>query len=311
VSSFFIKGVLSQEDGATFIEAADGSRQLAEGQVWSGYVSHWLDRPVRARLLAQRDYAQGRPIVLVWPDEPTPDPHYVALYYNERLVGHVASLFGHLAINVDGRVFNFSHLLHEDEEMSVEEFLYRPALGEFAPHPERGGFSVEEPNRPYHSTFGRRFMRSVHELHIRGLDSATLMAHFRAELAAIHATPPDPHRPEKYRDFSFWRRSCATIVRDGLRRAGLSGVQGVLPRDVYLSAAHRLAQAQRRGEVSLRMRKLMQLEVPEAPPSKPTPIFNPRNWWRVPALRSGVAGAGDLLPRGPRYGLGPQRTRPF
>ena len=43
-----------------------------------------------------------------------------------------------MAVNVNGAIFNFSHKINENEVMRNEEYFFRPALGEFAPHPVTG-----------------------------------------------------------------------------------------------------------------------------------------------------------------------------
>ena len=54
---------------------------------------------------------------------------------NERLTKYFVSYLGHTAVNVNGSIFNFSHLMNENEIMGKEEYFYRPALSEFAPSP--------------------------------------------------------------------------------------------------------------------------------------------------------------------------------
>ncbi len=274
------------EDGVSFVEDVEGTKHFQTEPIWDGYLQHWTGSLVRGCQLAQRDYDSGRPIVLLAPEvcRPTVRP-YLALYYNERLTGYVASLFGHLAVDIDGTVFNFSHLLNEDEAISLEEFLYRPSLGEFAPHPQTSGFNIDDPQRPYYDKFGRLFMRSVHALVVEGLDIESAREVFQSEVDVIHAAPIDPQQPEKYRDFHFLRRSCVTIVRDCLHRIGLTQVRGVLPRELFVSAAHCLFEEHRKGSLNVSVEALSQLKVAERAYSSMTPLINPLNRLRAQQLR--------------------------
>ena len=96
---------------------------------------------------------------------------FLNLYYNERLVKYTASSLGHNAINIGGDIFNFSHLMNENEIMEKEEYFYRPALGEFAPSPNNGLFEILEDGRVFYDKFGRNFMRTIHRIRIFGLDT--------------------------------------------------------------------------------------------------------------------------------------------
>jgi hypothetical protein len=156
-----------------------------------------------ARSLAQADYDSGRPIILVWPWQEKPRVPFIELYYNERLVKYAASTFGHIAANINGEIFNFSHLLNECEILTEEEYFYRPALGQFAPDPKSGRFNIDDPERPYFDKFGRSFMRTIHVAHIEGIGTESISSYYKEQLRIIHSTPPDPENPEKYRDFNF------------------------------------------------------------------------------------------------------------
>jgi len=101
----------------------DGVRYLEGKKIWSGYLAHWSGKKVCARRLPQKDYETGRSILILWPDEPAPEPPFVALYFNERLVKYPLSFLGHLAVLVNGKVFNFSHWMNENEAMSPEEYF--------------------------------------------------------------------------------------------------------------------------------------------------------------------------------------------
>ncbi|MFH1853561.1 MAG: hypothetical protein ABIA75_14590 [Candidatus Neomarinimicrobiota bacterium] len=276
-----ICGRLVQDDAQAFVEDGQGRRHFTDELIWDGYLRHWSGQAVCARYLPQTDYDTGRPIIIMWPAEAPAAEPIVELYYNERLVKYPASTFGHVAINVAGEIFNFSHLINENEAMSPEEYFYRPALGEFAPSPGNGKFEILENGRAYYDKFGRNFMRTIHVTRVTGIDTVRLAAIFHNELAVIHNTPVNPRQPEKYRDFNFFTRSCGTIIRDGLRQYGFSGISGFLPRDLLVSATAALLRSQAQGLVRVRRYRMPQLRVPEAPPSALSPLFNPRNRWRL------------------------------
>lgn len=182
---FVACGLLGRNADAVYIETDEGRCVFLSEPVWEGYLLHWLGQRVRVRRLPQRDHEKGVPILLLAPDEPAPPPPYTILYYNERLPGYLTSWFGHLAINVNGRVFSFSETLNENEEMSLDEYLYRPALGEFSSHPESHTFNFDDADRPYYDKFGRRFMRTIHTLFIQGIDTARLTELLRTEITVI------------------------------------------------------------------------------------------------------------------------------
>ncbi len=225
-------GKLRWHNDSSFLETDTGEHLFEGNRIWQGYIIHWRDQSVFARLLPQNDYETHKPIIIMWLDEPKPETPFVEIYYNERLVKYFASTFGHNAININGEFFNFSHLINENESMDEAEYMYRPGLAKINHH----------------------------------------------ELKKIHATPPDPKKPEKYRDFNFLKRSCTTIIRDSLKKYGFSKIKGILPRDFFISAALELIKAQETFGIKVQLYKRPQLKVPEAPFSKQTPILNPINW---------------------------------
>ncbi len=291
---FIACGILGCEEGAVYIKNDDGGRLFLSEPVWGGYLAHWLGRRVRVHRLPQRDYENGALILLLAPDEPAPPPPYIILYYNERLPGYLSSLFGHIAINVDSRVFNFSEKPYENEEMSVDEYLYRPALGEFSSHPESLTFNLDDAQRPYYYKFGRRFMRTIHALYIEGLDTTRLTELLRTEIEVIHQTPVDPRFPHKYRDFRFFRRNCTTIIRDALRQAGLTEVSGFLPRELFINTAYQVSRPRRQENFKVCASRMEQLKVPEQAYCRPCPILNPMNRLRLRHL-SRIPGAHSIL----------------
>ncbi|MFH1414754.1 MAG: hypothetical protein ABIH89_01540 [Elusimicrobiota bacterium] len=279
-----IKGILTVEGDRRFLKGDDGARLLEDELIWNGYLEHWTGRRLCARRLDECDYDTGRPIVIMWPDVPLPEYPFVEIYYNERLVKYPFSFMGHIAINVNGEIFNFSHLLIENEVMSPAEYFYRPALGEFAPHPDTMLFNIDDKEKPYYNKFGRQFMRTIHVLHIKGLDTVRLSDIYHNELKVIHSTPVNPKRPEKYRSTNVFTRNCATIIRDGLRKCGFPGISGIFPRDLFISAASSFLEAGKKGAVKAGMLRLRQLKVPEALYSVQTFVLNPMNLIRMKKL---------------------------
>ncbi|MFC2091572.1 hypothetical protein ACFLTD_02235, partial [Elusimicrobiota bacterium] len=229
------------------------------------------------------DYELKKPIIIMWPDVKGPDYPYVELYYNERLKKYPFSLFGHIAVNVNGEIFNYSHLLNENEVIGIEEYFYRPALGEFAPHPELGKFNIDDEQKPYYDKFGRLFMRTIHVLHIKGLDTEKLSRIYHDQLEIIHNTPVNPEKPHKYRDMHLFKRQCATIIRDGLKKYGFSNIIGTFPRDVFVNASYNLFK-QKSSDIDVQIFKLKQLKVPQADYSAMTPFTNPTNYLKEKKL---------------------------
>lgn len=280
----FIRGVLTRQGAKTFVREESGSRQYEGEIIWSGYIAHWEGKRVRARPLPQKDYETGRPIIIMWPDMDPPSEPFVELYYNERLIKYPASRLGHIAINVSGEIFNFSHLLNENEVIAPEEYFYRPALGEFAPHPETGMFSVDDPQRPYFDKFGRRFMRTIHVLRIFGINANVLSEYYRSVLREVHAAPPDPKDPATYSGFSVFTRSCVTIIRDGLKKHCSRSIGGLYPRDLFVNTVYTVMKNIKKLKIKIELFKMEQLKVPEAPYSTLTPLMNPLNRLRARRL---------------------------
>lgn len=272
-----VKGVLKVSNENYFMDSENGQRYFENRLIWDGYIHHWLGQMVCARELPQKDYKTGQPIILMWPYQPTPENSYVEIYFNERLVKYPASTFGHNAINVNGEFFNFSHLINENETMDEGEFMYRPALGEFAPSPTSGGFEITDDGTPYYDKFGRNFMRSIDVIHIEGLDIEKLSGIYHDTLDKIHGTPLSLDASEKYRDFNFIWNSCTTMIRDGLRRYGFTSLNGILPRDFFVAAGWTMVRAKEKMDLNVRLYTRPQLKVDEAEPSKQVPLFNPKN----------------------------------
>ncbi len=270
-------GILNAGPGHPFLEGKKGERHFQSDIIWNGYTDHFAGFELSGRYLAEKDYETGRPMVILWPRDPFPGDDYIDIYYNERLVQYPISFLGHNAVNVNGEVFNFSVTMNENEVLTPEEYLYRPALGEFSPDPVKGGQNLDNPECPYYDKFGRRFMRSVHVLRILGLDIKRFSAIFHEEMEAIQNTPVHPDRPGKYRDFHFLKRNCTTIIRDCLRKGGLEGIHGVFPRDFLANTAAAIEKHGPGQGLSMKLYKLEQLKVSEAPHSVITPYMNPLN----------------------------------
>ena len=277
-----ITGILRQESGQVFIEGPDGNKQFENQRIWDGYLKHWKDTNVHARLLPQKDYEKGQNIAILWPQEKENKEPYVELYYNERLVKYWASTLGHNALNINGGIYNFSHLLNENEVMTEEEFFYRPALGEFAPSPTTGLFAADENGKAYFDKFGRNFMRTIHVLRLEGLDVEKLKQIFDEKLESIHTTPVDPEKPEKYKDFNVVTNSCATIIKNGFRKYGFKNIKGIFPRDLYVSSAYNFL---KETSVKVTLYKKPQLVVDEAPVSAMSIMLNPLNMIREKKLK--------------------------
>ena len=257
-------------------------RHFESRVIWDGYLNHWSGQNVFARELTQRDYDKDEPIIILWPDNPDPDGPFIDLYYNERLIKYTVSFLGHTAINVNGSIFNFSHLINENEIMAKEEYFYRPALGEFAPSPNNGLFEILEGGRAFYDKFGRNFMRTIHRIRVFGLDTEKMIAILKQSLANILNTPPNPKNPEKYRDFSMVSNNCATVIRDAFNECGFPEIKGRFPRDLFVNATYHLFH---HPELDVQYIKLPQLTVAEAPKSMVSPLVNPRNYFRWHELR--------------------------
>ncbi|MCH2392249.1 MAG: hypothetical protein MK238_06925, partial [Nitrospinales bacterium] len=256
------KGILSREGEKTFLLGENGEVYFENEKIWGGYLDHWKGQSVYGRLLPQRDHEDNLPIVIIWPNAPEIETPFVELYYNERLVKYWASSLGHNAINVNGQIFNYSHLLNENEIISAEEYFFRPAVGEFAPSPNNSAFEVLEDGRVYYDKFGRNFMRTIHVVRVEGLDTNHLSQVYCRELDVIHSTKPNPKNPEKYPDFNLFTRSCSTIIRDGLNEIGLKKIKGIFPLDLFVNSAHHFLKTE---GLTTRIYKKSQLKVAEAP----------------------------------------------
>ncbi len=274
------KGILTAKDGNTYLLAEEGAKLLESEKIWSGYLKHFCGLKVCARKLPQRDYETGNQIIIMWPEPPAPAAPFIELYFNERLAKYRTSFLGHLAININGEIFNFSHLLIENEIMKHEEYFFRPALGEFAPHPFFGRYNVDDPQRPYYDKFGRLFMRTIHVLKITGLDMQKLSQIFHEQLEIIKTTPPDPKNPEKYRDFNILTNSCSTIVREGFQKYGFKKIAGMFPRDIFVNVSYYVLHQIKGKQIKASRRILPQLMVDEAAPSVIPPLMNPLNRWK-------------------------------
>ena len=277
-----VTGILTQDNNASFILDESGDRHFEDRIIWNGYLAHWSGEKVHARELEQHDYENNEPIIIIWPVETRSTEPFVDLYYNERLTKYFVSFLGHTAVNVNGSIFNFSHLMNENEIMDKEEYFYRPALGEFAPSPNNGLFEILEDGRVFYDKFGRNFMRTIHRIRIFGLDTEKMMATLKQSLDIILNTPPNPKEPDKYKDFSIVSNNCATIIRDVFNQCGFPEIKGRFPRDLFVNTTYHLFC---HPELDVQYAKLPQLFVPEAPMSMVSPLLNFRNYFRKNELR--------------------------
>ena len=275
-------GKLRVKDKTTYLETDSGEIFFKNEKIWDGYIKHWKNISVKARRLKQLDYENDNPIIIMWPEELKSKTPFVQIYYNERLVKYFDSTMGHLAININGKIFNFAKKINENEVITKEEYFYRPALGEFAPSPNTGKQEIFVNGKSYFDKFGRNFMRGIHVLHIEGIDTDKLYNILKEELDIIHNTPPKPEAPEDYPNFHVIKRSCTSIVRNGLRKYGYKNIKGVVPRDFFVNAAYNLMK-EKNLEVKLFI--MPQLHVPESPQSKPTFLLNIKNWYRIKTLQ--------------------------
>jgi len=277
VNDKIYRGILAREGSKTVLLSTDGKEYFREAAIWEGYFKHWRGMMLCGRTLQEVDYKTGKPVVLLWPDKNRDNKPFVEIYYNERLVKYSISILGHTAINVNGCIFNFSHLLNECEIMTEEEYFYRPALGKFSPSPD-GLLDTSDPEKPYLDKFGRQFMRTVHTLRITGRETEILDSILRRKLKEIYDTPVDPEHPEYYLNFNKFSNSCTTIIRDSLKEWGFRGIKGIFPRELFVNAAWCFYKESQKGGLSLSVFKLPQLVVEEAPHSRLTPVINPINF---------------------------------
>jgi len=277
-----VTGILTQDNNASFILDESGDHYFEDRIIWNGYLAHWSGEKVHARELEQHDYENNEPIIIIWPVESSSTEPFVDLYYNERLTKYFVSYLGHTAVNVNGSIFNFSHLMNENEIMEKEEYFYRPALGEFAPSPNNGLFEILEDGRVFYDKFGRNFMRTIHRIRIFGLDTEKMMAALKQSLDVILNTPPNPKEPDKYKDFSIVSNNCATIIRDVFNQCGFPEIKGRFPRDLFVNTTYHLFC---HPELDVQYAKLPQLFVPEAPMSMVSPLLNFWNYFRKNELR--------------------------
>ncbi|MDP2932847.1 MAG: hypothetical protein Q8N81_01830 [bacterium] len=270
------KGKLQLENNVAYLLTQEGVKCFETEKIWSGYLSHFLGKTVFARKLLQLDYDTGRPIILLWPAEIRPDHPSFELYYNERLPRYFGSLFGHIAINIKGTVFNFARMINEYEMLTEEEYFYRPALGEFGPG-NKGRYNVSDPQKPHYDKFGRRFMRTVHALRVEGIDAEKLLLIFRqifGERQKYFAAHPDLINDPR---FNFFSNSCVTPIRNGLFQFGLQKIPGIAPRDFYANCLRSFSELAKGKNLKISTFTLPQLKVSEAPFSRPAQLLDPRN----------------------------------
>ncbi len=273
---------MREENGVSWIAGDDGEEYFRGGRIWSGYLKHWCGRRIHARLLDKCEYESGKPIILIWPAEEKKQGDFFELYYNERLVKYPASICGHNAINVSGKIYNFSHLINENEIITPEEYFYRPALGEFAPSPVTGRFDISDPLHPYYDKFGRIFMRAIHVLRVDDIDAERLTSILMNKVDHIVNLTPDPAKPQKNPEFHWYKKNCTTNIADALSEYGLN-ISGIFPRDLFVSACYSCLKEYEKEKVQIFT--MPQLFVDEAPRGRITPMINPVNYIKAVLLK--------------------------
>lgn len=283
-----VNGFLKRDGLSPVLVDSSGGQIFVDAIIWNGYLEHWEGMMLNGMILDECDYVTGKQIMLLWPDEPRP-VDYVELYYNERLIKYPMSILGHIAINVNGRIFNFSHLLNECEILTEAEYFYRPALGKFGPSPD-GFFDLSDIQRPYLDKFGRQFMRTIHTARITGIDTVMLDTLLNNKISDIHNTPVDPAKLAYWSGFNKFTNNCTTIIRDTLRGCGLDDISGIFPRDMFISAVWSFSKKVKDRGLTLSVFRREQLAVAEAPPSRVSPLINPVNRVKRSILnRRGIA----------------------
>jgi len=270
------KGKLLSKNSGAYLLTQDNAKYFETEKIWAGYLSHFLGNTVLARQLPQLDYDTGRPIILLWPAENRPALSFFELYYNERMPKYSGSLFGHIAINIKGTVFNFARKINECEMLTAEEYFYRPALGEFGPG-HKGKYDISDPQKPYYDKFGRRFMRAIHALRVEGLDTEKLLLIFQkifAEKQQYFSARPDLENDPR---FNLVSNSCVTPIRHGLTQFGFKNIPGIAPRDFYVNCLGYFSKYARDKNLKFSAGTKPQLKVPEAPFSRPALLLDPRN----------------------------------
>lgn len=263
-----IEGVLLKTEQGCGVRTEDGETFFTQDHIWSGYIKHFQNQKVYARALPQTDYKTGRPIVFLWPNELLPQTPYVEIYFNEPLAAYLGSFFGHAAVNVNGRAFNFARKKNENEELAREEYFYRPARGEFAPAP-KGGYDISDAKHPYYDKFGRRFMRKVYVLRITGLQTADtdrLAGYYRQALTRI--LERSKNSGDENPDFRMFSNNCVAELQKGLSGWGLPPVHRWIPKTFFEDCAREFYRLAPKRGWTISVQALPQLIVPEAKPSR-------------------------------------------
>ena len=249
-----------------------GSGRTALDGLWPGYrVLSGSD--VRLRWLRE-DRAGARIALLAPAADCPPGPDRVEVYFLHRLREQLVSLFGHLAIAVRGRVWNFSAVLEENEAVSWDEYFYRPQTGPFVRHADGHGLARVD-------RYGRRFMRAADVLSLEGLPAerlADVLDGLLDEVRAAAEKAQDGSSPA----FSSWSRNCAGFIREALNESGVGSFSSHAPRDLFVELAWHF---RKRGGATFR--RVPQLIVPGIlPSSSAVPLLRPANWCH--ALRLGT-----------------------
>ncbi len=311
------RGILARE-GLYPLLVSDAGRTVLPGPFWDGWT----------RMLARQ--VAWFPAAGVFPPCPVIVPLEemagakggVQILFMHRLRGQVVSLFGHIAIIVRGRVWNFSAVLAENEVLAADEFYWRPCLPPFVPqggtdlpaslhrvHPAGSSWGTvrdredapdpaqrlddersAQTSGPRADRYGRRFMRSMDVIDISGLEPASIAALEKALtqlMDRVREAAPRSRRGESPY-FSPWKMNCAGFVREAFALAGLAHFHSHLPRDLFVEIGWHFTRQARLPESSVRIerRRMAQVAVSGIrPSSSAVPLLNPASWWRV--LRMG------------------------
>lgn len=307
------QGVLTCEGGRPVL-VSGRERMILPGPFWEGWTA-MLAREVV--YFPAADLQPPCPVILPAEEQADSDDE-VEILFLHRLRGQLASLFGHIAIVVRGRVWNFSAVLAENEVLTVDEFYWRPCLPPFLPEEEgcltvlegvdpdsvsvrTEGGQQEETTCPDNRSakkgglrvdrYGRRFMRSLDRIKISGLSPAQLsnLEKSLTELMErVYKAAPSSCRGESPY-FSAWKMNCAGFVREAFALAGLANFQSHFPRDLFIEIGwHFIRQARQAGS-SLRVKygqRIPQFPVPGIrASSSAVPLLNPASWWRALRMR--------------------------